>query len=89
MKFSFVGIALSFALLAGCSTSDGSSRSASFTEITDDEGNVTHQCTIERATGTRVGSRVCRTIEAIEEERRRSQEALNRTQSDVIYSEGN
>lgn len=71
-------------LLSACTSNGGESRSASFTEIKDEYGNVTHQCTMERATGTRVGARICRTMEQIEDERRTSQEAVIRNQRVMI-----
>lgn len=77
-------------LLAACSaTTDKTKTKMAKGNIVNSAGEITHICEMDTSTGTRVGKRVCRSVEAMEDERKRSQEALRRQQAGVIEPTNN
>lgn len=75
-------------LAAGCAstteTADNrASRNFEF-EVVDDNDKVTHICRNERATGSNIGRRTCRTTDQIESDRAEARAELERAQGSLV-----
>lgn len=72
MKLATLALAGIMALMvAGCASTDEnrSARKSTGQTIVNENGEVTHICHTEKPTGSRIGERVCRTVEQIERDR--------------------
>ncbi|WP_214000253.1 hypothetical protein [Arsukibacterium sp.] len=90
LKMKLLVIGLAGVLAAGCSstgttdTADSrASRNYEF-EVVDDNDKVTHICRNERATGSNIGRRNCRTVEQIESDRAEARAELERAQGSLV-----
>lgn len=70
------GTCMLLMMVSGCaSTNENSSvRKSTGQTLVNEKGEVTHLCHIEKPTGSRIGERVCRTLEQIELERAAARE---------------
>ncbi|MBV2128122.1 hypothetical protein [Arsukibacterium indicum] len=88
MKIKLVALSLASLLIVGCaSTSDVSDNRASRNfefEVVDENDKVTHICRNERATGSNIGRRNCRTVEQVEADRAQARTELERAQGSLV-----
>lgn len=90
LKIKMLAVCMSSLLVVGCaSTSTATdadsraSRNLEF-EVTDDDDKVTHVCRVERATGSNLRRRSCRTVEQMELERAEARTELERAQGSLV-----
>lgn len=79
MKMRFLIIAASGLLfITGCANTTSAERTARTMdiEVVDDEDKVTHVCRTERAVGTNIGRRTCRSREQITAEQEEAQREI-------------
>tara|TARA_B100001059_G_scaffold107942_1_gene107723 strand:+ start:111964 stop:112248 length:285 start_codon:yes stop_codon:yes gene_type:complete len=88
LKIKLLAVCFTSVLLAGCaSTTDVSDNRASRNfefEVVDENDKVTHICRNERATGSNIGRRNCRTIEQVEADRAQARMELERAQGSLV-----
>jgi hypothetical protein len=88
LKTKLLVVGLVSLLAAGCaSTTDTADNRASRNfefEVVDDNDKVTHICRNERATGSNIGRRNCRTVEQVEADRAQSRMELERAQGSLV-----
>ncbi|SNY55296.1 hypothetical protein SAMN06297280_2833 [Arsukibacterium tuosuense] len=90
LKMKLLAVGLASVMAVGCastSTTDTADNRASRNfefEVVDDNDKVTHICRNERATGSNIGRRTCRTTEQIESDRAEARLELERAQGSLV-----
>lgn len=89
LKFKLIAICLASVVATGCAstTTDAADSRASRNfefEVVDENDQVTHVCRTERATGSNLGRRNCRSIEQVEADRAQARLELERAQGSLV-----
>lgn len=90
LKMKLLAVGLASVMAAGCASTSATnaadsraSRNYEF-EVVDDKDKVTHICRNERATGSNIGRRNCRSVEQIESDRAEARAELERAQGSLV-----